>query len=86
MKKTIVDYKTKLNAIEALTTLLKGWDNNAKSVILFITPKLRFKATRRKGQNEILITFGRPNYQEKAYYKKFVIRTKGRAPKILVKF
>ena len=59
----------KLNAAEVAMSLMANWDK-VRQVILFSSPVLRFKATRRKGQNEILITFGRPNYAERILYKK----------------
>ncbi len=84
MKKSIIDYKTKLNAVEALVTLLKEWDK-AKSAVVFVSSKLRFKATRRAGQNEILITFGRPNFLEREFYKKATKRGKSKSPRFFIK-
>lgn len=79
-----INLGTKLNAVEALVKLLKEWDE-AKSVVVFVSSKLRFKATRLAGQNEILITFGRPNLLERAFYKKATKRGNGKAPRFLIK-
>lgn len=81
--KTKIDFKTKLNAVEALVTLLKEWDKS-KSVVLFISPTLCFKATRVKNNNAVLISFGRPNILERKFYKKAVKLGKGKVPRFLI--
>lgn len=64
----IITKKLKLDAAEVIVHMLVHW-KIAKSVILFSSPTMRCKATRRKGSNEILITFGRPSYVERKMYK-----------------
>lgn len=75
------DIQTKLNATEVVVKLIKNWQET-KSVIIFTDVRFRVKATKKSNSEEILLTFGKPNYREKELYKKS--RVKGKTSLTLV--
>jgi len=74
--------RTKLDATEAIVKLIANW-KDAKSVIIFQDAHSRVKATKRKNDDSILLTFGRLNYNEKLLRKKFVPKGKTSFPLII---